>query len=98
MGFCVLFSEAEIGYLPEVPWLCDKLAIILNIPLTALFHLMSTDVLGNFLLTEDSSWEKFLLKKAQACKACEERRWGKQREVEYQRPKLSSSCWMEEAQ
>lgn len=78
--------------------MCDKLTIIFNILLTALFHLMPTDALGNFLLTEDSSWEKFLLKRAQACKACQERKWGKQREAEYQRPKLSCSCWMEEAQ
>lgn len=55
MEFCVLFSYAEIGYLPGVPWPHDKLTIIFNILLTALFHLMPTDALGNFLIAEDSS-------------------------------------------
>lgn len=53
MGLSILLSDAEIGYLPGIPWLCGKLPIIFNILLAALFHLLSTDALGNSVLTQD---------------------------------------------
>lgn len=40
MGLSILLSDAELGYLPGIPWLCDKLSIIFNILLDCICQRM----------------------------------------------------------